>query len=133
MIWTAQASFNEKVMFWGQNSKQTIDFIFLLWKIPYSISQSWDTYHVFPPCQFWNELQIRKYGLGQFHNEKFNCNRLNTTTSVLPTKILVCWGHLKFAEGIYMINWELIWSKLRFYFMSGIPLDIVVFSLWRTS
>ena len=35
--------------------------------------------------------------------------------------------------GLYKINWELIWSKLRFYFMSGITLDIVVFSLWRTS
>ena len=30
-------------------------------------------------------------------------------------------------------HWQLIWSKLGFYFSSGITLDIDVFFLWRTS
>ena len=107
--------FYSKFMFLSPNSNQLgyrIDLILLLWKIPYSISQSWETYHVFPPCQFWNELQIRKYGLGQFHNEKFNCNRQNTTiTSVLPTKILICWGHLKLVEGLDISKCIELWFE----------------------
>ena len=34
---------------------------------------------------------------------------------------------------VHMRHWQLIWSKLRFYFMSDITLDIVVVFLWRTS
>ena len=32
-----------------------------------------------------------------------------------------------------MRHWQLIWSKLGFYFSSGITLDIDVIFLWRTS
>jgi len=33
----------------------------------------------------------------------------------------------------FLTNSMSVWSKLRFYFMSGITLDIVVVFLWRTS
>ena len=36
-------------------------------------------------------------------------------------------------ENLVMMHWQLIWSKLGFYFSSGITLDIDVFFLWRTS
>ena len=35
--------------------------------------------------------------------------------------------------NIYMRHWQLIWSKLGFYFSSGITSDIDVIFLWRTS
>ena len=34
---------------------------------------------------------------------------------------------------IFMRHWQLIWSKLGFYFSSGTMLDIDVIFLWRTS
>ena len=40
----------------------------------------------------------------------------------------------KFEQQLlFKRHWQLIWSKLGFYFSSGITLDIDVFFLWRTS
>ena len=48
-------------------------------------------------------------------------------------ELIEWWNLTSFECVLDMRHWELIWSKLRFYFMSGITLDIVVFFLWRTS
>ena len=61
--------------------------------------------------------------------------RLELFIDLILTKFHICrWYHDKVVKvSPHMRHWQLIWSKLGFYFSSGITLDIDVFFLWRIS